>query len=80
MEGGLTKKDAAQALETVLGGIASTLKEGKSVQLLGFGSFNIQKRAERNGVNPATGAKLVIPAKNVIKFKAGSALSDSVNQ
>ena len=74
----ITKKQAAEALEAVTGGITDTLKKGKSVALTGFGTFSSTKRAAREGRNPATGAKINIPAMTVPKFKAGKGLKDAV--
>jgi DNA-binding protein HU-beta len=55
------------------------LTSGDKIQLNGFGSFEVTKRAAREGHNPATGQKIKIPAKNVVKFKAAKALKDSIN-
>lgn len=74
----LTKVAAKAALESTLGAIQSTLKKGKNVTLVGFGTFSVSKRKARTGRNPQTGAELKIPAKKVAKFKAGKDLSNSV--
>ena len=66
---GLTKKDAAGAVDATLDTIKKNVK--KSVTLIGFGTFKVVKRKARTGVNPRTGEKIKIPAKNVVKFKAG---------
>jgi len=76
---GLTKAQAADAVNTVLNGIEGALKGGDKAAFVGFGTFSISKRAERKGKNPATGQEITIPAMNVVKFKAGKALKDSVN-
>ena len=55
------------------------LKGGDRVTLVGFGSFGVSERSARTGRNPQTGKEITIPAKKVIKFKAGSELTDSVN-
>ena len=55
------------------------LAKGDKIQFNGFGSFEVSKRAAREGHNPATGQKIKIPAKNVVKFKAAKALRDAVN-
>ncbi|HCM92176.1 MAG TPA: HU family DNA-binding protein, partial [Lachnospiraceae bacterium] len=60
--------------------IAKTLKKGDKVQLVGFGTFEVGKRAAREGKNPQTGAKIKIPASKAPKFKAGKALKDTVNK
>jgi len=64
-----TKADAERALESVMKNISKGMKKGP-VQLVGFGTFKIVKRKARNGVNPATGAKIRIPARKVVTFKA----------
>ena len=74
----ITKKQAGEALEAMMGGIIDTLKKGGSVALTGFGTFQTSKRAARDGRNPATGAKIKIPAMTVPKFKAGKGLKDAV--
>jgi DNA-binding protein HU-beta len=75
---GLTKKDAAAALEAVMEAISGGLKKGKSITLTGFGTFAVAKRSAREGRNPQTGAKIKIPAKKVPKFKPGKALREAV--
>ncbi len=76
---GLTKAQAAEAVGTVFEGIEGALKGGDKAAFVGFGTFSISKRAERKGKNPATGQEITIPAMNVVKFKAGKALKESVN-
>lgn len=76
---GLTKADAARALDATLEGITSGLKKEGKVALVGFGTFSSKKRAARDGINPLTKEPLHIPAKNVVSFKAGSKLKDAVN-
>ncbi len=76
---GITKAASKKALECALGEIEGALKKGNRVSLVGFGSWSVSQRAARDGRNPQTGATIKIKAKNVIKFKAGSDLSDSVN-
>ena len=66
---GLTKTDAAGALDSVLKNVARAAKK-ESVQLVGFGTFKTSNRKARAGVNPATGAKIKIPARKVFVFKA----------
>ena len=75
---GLMKKDAGVALDAVLGSITGALKAGDKVQLIGFGTFEVRKRAARMGKNPQTGADVKIPATKVPVFKAGKALKDTV--
>ncbi len=74
----LTKADAKKALDAFIGAVGETLKTGDRVALVGFGSFSVSEREERMGRNPQTGAEIKIPAKKVVKFKAGAELSDLV--
>lgn len=76
---GLTKADAARALEATLEGIENGLKKEGKVSLVGFGTFSAKKRAAREGINPLTKKPLKIPAKTVASFKAGSKLKDALN-
>ena len=76
---GLTKADAARALEATLEGIENGLKKEGKVSLVGFGTFSAKKRAAREGINPLTKQPLKIPAKTVASFKAGSKLKDALN-
>jgi DNA-binding protein HU-beta len=55
------------------------LKKGDRIALVGFGSFSVSERSARTGRNPQTGKEIQIPAKKVVKFKAGSDLTDAVN-
>lgn len=71
---GMTKTDSKKALDTMLEVIGETLKNGESVSLVGFGNFSVVERPERKGVNPATKEAITIPAKKVVKFKAGAGL------
>jgi len=77
-EAGLTKADAKKALDSFVNATSGALKGGDRVALVGFGSFSVSKRNARTGRNPQTGKEITIPAKNVVKFKAGSDLSDLV--
>ena len=72
---GKGRPPAEKALSSVLEGISDALKDGESVTLVGFGSFSIAARAARNGRNPQTGKSIQIPAKKVVKFKAGKSLN-----
>ncbi|MGQ1948300.1 HU family DNA-binding protein [Geofilum sp. OHC36d9] len=78
-DSGLTKADAKKALDAFLKVTGDALKGGDRVSLVGFGSFAVSARSARTGRNPQTGKEISIPAKKVIKFKAGSELTDSVN-
>ena len=62
----------------MLENITTTLKSGESTTLVGFGAFSVSKRAAREGVNPQTKEKIKIPAKNVVKFKAGKTLNNFI--
>ena len=73
-EAGLTKAQAQKAVEATVNAVAGALKNGEKVQLVGFGTFSVVEKAAREGVNPATGAKIQIPAKKVAKFTAGAGL------
>lgn len=68
-QSGLGQKDAARAVKATLDVIAATLKTGSEVTLPGFGSFRIRERKARQGFNPATKAKISIPARRVVSFK-----------
>lgn len=74
----LSKADAKRALDAFIGTTTKALKKGDRVALVGFGSFSVAKRASRKGRNPQTGKEIKIPAKKVVKFKAGSDLVDKV--
>ncbi|MGM0688750.1 MAG: HU family DNA-binding protein [Bacillota bacterium] len=74
----ITKKDSAKAVEAVLDSITEGLVRGDKVQLVGFGTFEIRSRKEREGRNPATGEKIKIKALNVPAFKPGKALKEKV--
>ena len=71
---GLTKKQAAAALDATLEAIADSLKSGEPVLLTGFGKFEVRTRAARTGINPKTLEKIKLPATKVPAFKAGKAL------
>ena len=73
-----SNKDAEAAVTATLEAITSALKDGDKVQLVGFGSFEVKKRAARVGRNPKTNDTIEIPASVVPVFKAGKALKDAV--
>ena len=76
---GLSKRDAASAVDAFLDSITDALKGGESVNFTGFGKFSTQHRAARMGVNPRNpGQKVHIPAATVPKFSAGSTLKSAV--
>ncbi len=75
----ISKAAATRAVDTVLESITSSLANGDSVALVGFGTFSVKDRAARTGRNPRTGEPIDIPAAKVPSFKAGKALKDAVN-
>ena len=75
----LTKVDTEKALKAFIDTVTEELKNGEKIQLVGFGTFEVTERAERNGRNPKTGEAITIPASKSPKFKAGKALKDIVN-
>ncbi len=77
---GLSKKDAEAAVKAFTDVVAEELQKGGKVQLVGFGTFEVAKRAAREGRNPQTGKTMKIAACKAPKFKAGKALKDSVNK
>ena len=77
-ESALSKSAAEQVVNSVFSAIAETMKTGDKVTLLGFGTSSVTERAAREGRNPQSGEKITIPAKKVVKFKAGSKLTETV--
>jgi DNA-binding protein HU-beta len=76
---GSTKVDADRNIAALIDIITATLKKGDNISLVGFGSFEVRKRAARTGRNPQTGAVLKIKAAKVPAFKAGATLKAAVN-
>ena len=76
---GLTKKNAEAALNAFVETVSEELVKGEKVSLVGFGTFEVSERAEREGRNPQTGETMKIAASKAPKFKAGKALKDQVN-
>ena len=74
-EAGLAKTDAKKALIST---VSNELAKGEKIALIGFGTFSINEKGERTGINPATKQQITIPAKKVVKFKAGAELADKV--
>ncbi len=74
----LTKKDANQFVNTLIETVRKSVKKGEDVSLVGFGTFTKARRKARTGVNPSTGAKINIKAKNVPKFRPGKDFKDYV--
>ena len=75
---GLSKTSASDAVEAVLGGIASSLRNGDTVGLVGFGTFSVANRAARTARNPRTGETIHVGPSRAPKFKAGKGLKDAV--
>lgn len=75
----LTKADSEKALKAFTEVVAEELKKGEKITLVGFGTFEVSERAEREGRNPLTGEAIKIAASKSPKFKAGKALKDSIN-
>ncbi len=76
---GLSKSDAAKAVDAVFQGIETCLQKGDEVRLVGFGTFAVAARAASKGRNPRTGEEIDIPASKQPKFKPGKTLRDSLN-
>ncbi|MCT4698643.1 HU family DNA-binding protein [Tenacibaculum sp. HL-MS23] len=78
-DAGISKANAKAALDSLTSNVTKSLKSGNKVALVGWGTWSVSERAARTGRNPQTGKEIQIAAKNVVKFKAGAGLSDSVN-
>ena len=76
---GLSKVDSKKALDATIEAIKDALKAGDKVALIGFGTFAVNERPAREGINPTTKAKIKIAAKKVAKFKAGAELTNALN-
>ncbi len=77
---GETKKDITTVVEAVLNEISNSIVEGDTVDLAGFGKFEVSERAARTGINPATKEKIEIAASKSVKFKVAKALKEAVNK
>ena len=75
---GLTKTDSKKALDATIVAIKEALIAGDKIALVGFGTFSVNERPAREGINPATKEKIQIPAKKIAKFRAGSELADAI--
>ena len=75
---GISKVDAKKALDATVAAMKEALVKGDKVALVGFGTFSVNERPAREGINPATKAKIKIAAKKVAKFKAGAELADAI--
>lgn len=76
---GISKKDAEKALAAFVDSVATELKAGGKVQLIGFGTFEVRERGERTGINPKTKETIKIAASKSPAFKAGAALKNALN-
>lgn len=74
----LTKVNTEKALKAFIDVVTEEMVKGEKVQLVGFGTFEVTERAERQGRNPSTGESMVIPASKSPKFKAGKVLKDAI--
>jgi len=77
---GVSKSEASQTVQAALDAITNAVSRGEAVQLIGFGSFSRGKREARTGRNPTTGAEIAIAAANTVKFTAGKAFKEAVNE
>lgn len=75
----ISKAKATCALDGMIDAVKTTLQDGESVAIVGFGTFSVKQRAARTGRNPQTGEPIEIPAGNIPVFKAGKGLKDAVN-
>ena len=75
---GLNKADAKKALDATISAISEALKKGDKIALVGFGTFSVNERPARTGINPRTKAQITIAAKKIAKFKAGAELADAL--
>ena len=78
IDANISKAAAEKALNSFTGNVTDTLKKGEKITLTGFGTFSVVERKARKGRNPQTGDDITIPATNVVKFKTGKNLKDTV--
>lgn len=78
-EANLSKADAARAVDAVLSSVGKALKQGDTVALVGFGTFQVKERAARTGRNPRTGEQVKVPSKRTPYFKMGKELKERLN-
>ena len=77
-DGGITKSQAEKAVDGFVSAVSDALATGDKITLVGFGTFSVVARSQREGRNPRTGEKIKISASKVVKFKAGKSLSEKV--
>ncbi len=76
----MSKKDATEAMEAVFSIMKSTMEQGETVKISGFGSFVVKQKNDRRGRNPQTGEAITIDARSVISFKPSDVLKNQINQ
>ncbi len=79
-EAGLSKVDAKKAVEAFFSSVEKALTKGDKVSIVGFGAWSVAEKEARDARNPRTGEVIKVPAKKVVKFKAGTELADAVNK
>jgi len=77
---GVVKKDAKSVVETLFDIMADAAYDGEDISISGFGTFKVVERKERQGHNPKTGEKMLIPARKALKFSASKSLKDKLNE
>lgn len=77
---GVSKKEAEVATNAFISTVSTALTEGRKIQLVGFGTFEVRERAARKGRNPQTGKEIILPGRKVPVFKTGKSLKDVVNK
>ena len=77
---GVSKKEAEIATNAFISTVSTALTEGRKIQLVGFGTFEVRERAARKGRNPQTGKEMLLPGRNVPVFKACKSLKEAVNK
>lgn len=77
---GLSDKEIYLVMNTMLDEIVSSVKNGEVVQLTGFGKFELSERSERNGINPMTKEKIIVPASKLMKFKPANHVKKQINE
>lgn len=75
---GLSKADAKKALDATISSVTEALKKGEKIALIGFGTFSVNERPARTGMNPRTKEQITIEAKKIVKFKAGAELDEAI--
>ncbi len=75
---GVTKAQAGKAVDGFFSAVSGALGTGDKITLVGFGTFSVGERTQREGRNPRTGERIVIPASKTVKFKAGRTLSEKI--